>query len=698
MDSIRREPKKNNPRKPAEEYQNKSESLLQSFFESPGAMRGIVEVVDDTTVRYILANQEAANFTGLNQEKLRNKLSSDLGEPPEVIRSWIKAAKVSQQTGKPVRFEYVYDRQGHKTWLSDTITSIGNTPEGKLRFIFVIFDITARKEAEQHLASLTEKHQHFLNLSRTVIGERDFSRLLTKVAEAARALTDSRIAVCGHGCIFGVFTFRGAYWMEGESPCPHGESFQMDNGEVYMELVQGKDSIRFTQEQLVKHPAWRRLPENHVPLKGLLGARLTDENGKTNGLIMVSDKISGEFNEEDEYFLRQLAAITSLALQHIEAHREVEQKAEELESRVQARTAELQQAYDTIRQNQSQLQGLFENMAEGVILFDTRGKVLRINKAAGEILRIDPAAVEGTYYDSPYWKGKVILPDGMTLSRENMEYFFQASLNQSLQNAEVNVQLAGGDQRWLRGSLAPLVNEFSQVEGIIITFADVTAEKELQKERERLSIRLLGIQEEERKRIAYELHDDTAQYLSILKMQIGALAVSEEIRSPEIREKLQYLERDADRAFKDVRRFSHELRPAVLEKMGLVAALEQIADDYNKLGQLAVEVNVRGNEPELAEDVKLGFFRIAQEALNNTRKHAKASQAIISLNFTAARLEMTVSDNGTGFDVVEASQRVRGTGSLGLLSMQERARLIGAKLTIESEPGQGTMVKAVMSL
>ena len=465
-----------------------------------------------------------------------------------------------------------------------------------------------------------------------------------------------------------------------------------------MELIQGRDSIRLTQEELVNHPAWWGLPENHAPLRGLLGARLADENGQTNGVIMVSDKMNGEFTEEDEHFLRQLAIITSLALQHIEAHQEVEQKAAELESRVQARTAELQQAYNTIRQSQTQLQSLFENMAEGVILFDIQGKVLRINKAAGEILRIDPAMVEGTYYDSPYWKGKVTLPDGMMLSRENVEMFFQMSLHQAVKNAEVNVQLADGSQRWLRGSLAPLISESAQVNGIIITFADVTAEKELQKERERLSTRLLEIQEEERKRIAYELHDDTAQYLSILKMQIGALAGSKEIRSPKIKEKLQYLERDADRAFNDVRRYSHELRPAVLEKLGLVAALEQIADDYNKLGHLAVEVYVEGEEPELPEAVKVGFFRIAQEALNNTRKHAKASHFALNLKFNTSCLEMLARDDGIGFDVAEAGQQARNKGSLGLMSMQERARLIGANLKIDSSPGQGTTVKLEMPL
>ena len=178
--------------------------------------------------------------------------------------------------------------------------------------------------------------------------------------------------------------------------------------------------------------------------------------------------------------------------------------------------------------------------------------------------------------------------------------------------------------------------------------------KEANKQLKQYANRITQVQEEERKRIAYELHDDTAQYLSILKMQIGALADSKEIRIPKVKEKLHFLEKDADRAFNDVRRYSHELRPTTLEHQGLVAALEQIADDFNKLGQLSVEVHIEGMEPELSEEVKLGFFRIAQEALNNTRKHAKASQAEIGIQFNHKQLNMTVSDNGEGFNTKNA--------------------------------------------
>ncbi len=209
---------------------------------------------------------------------------------------------------------------------------------------------------------------------------------------------------------------------------------------------------------------------------------------------------------------------------------------------------------------------------------------------------------------------------------------------------------------------------------------------------------VVRVQEEERKRIAYELHDDTAQYLSILKLQLNALVKSGKCQDPEVVEKLQFLEKDADRAFNDVRRYSHELRPVALEYGGLLAALEQVIEDINKLQQTKVNLKVEGGEPDLSDDVKLGLFRIAQEALNNIRKHAKASNATIKLHFEDSRVKLRVIDNGAGFNLKQALAKTGKTGSLGLMSMQERARLIGASLDITSKPGKGTTVTAEVKL
>jgi signal transduction histidine kinase len=223
------------------------------------------------------------------------------------------------------------------------------------------------------------------------------------------------------------------------------------------------------------------------------------------------------------------------------------------------------------------------------------------------------------------------------------------------------------------------------------------AEKRLKDQLQVYARRIIQIQEEERKRIAYELHDDTAQYLSILKMQIDSLLQSGKIRDPEITQKLEYLKRDAERAFHDVRRYSHELRPTILEHQGLQAALKQMADDINKLQQITIVIAVEGMEPDLPEEIKLALFRIAQEALNNICKHAKASQGTVRLQYQGYRVSMTIVDNGTGFDAPKAIKRASELGSLGLASMQERAKLIGASFRIESKPGKGTAVSVELS-
>jgi len=221
---------------------------------------------------------------------------------------------------------------------------------------------------------------------------------------------------------------------------------------------------------------------------------------------------------------------------------------------------------------------------------------------------------------------------------------------------------------------------------------DITERKNMEEELQAYARKITQVQEEERKRIAYELHDDTAQYLAILKLQLDSLIHSGKIEDPQVLKKLEYLEKDAGRAVDDVRRYSHELRPGVLEHLGLLAALEQIAEDINKLQQIKVEVKSEGKEQPLSEEIKLGFFRIAQEALNNARKHARAANAKVYLKYEADRLQMTVSDDGTGFDVQKAKTQAGLKGSLGLVSMQERAKLIAAKIKFESKPGKGTNI------
>jgi PAS domain S-box-containing protein len=360
----------------------------------------------------------------------------------------------------------------------------------------------------------------------------------------------------------------------------------------------------------------------------------------------------------------------------------------ELEIKVKERTSELAESEEKYRL-------LVENANETVVVFQDK-MIKFVNPKAMEVFGYSREELTSRTID------EFIHPDDKELVIGR--YLQQIGGTEVLGSYEFKVIHKDGSIKWVsinavsiiwEGKLAVLglltdVTESKKAsEALLRTGKELTEANEQLKQYAR---RITDVQEEERKRIAYELHDDTAQYLAILKLELDSLLQSKKIQDPQVAEKLQFLEKDASRAIDDVRRYSHELRPAVLDRLGLLAALEQVAEDINKLKQITVELTVEGEEQPLSEDIRLGLFRIAQEATNNARKHSKASLATIRLDFLDNSVRLTVQDNGVGFDTQKAPNFSTLKGSLGLTSMQERAKLIGANLIIDSQPGQGTRI------
>ncbi len=202
---------------------------------------------------------------------------------------------------------------------------------------------------------------------------------------------------------------------------------------------------------------------------------------------------------------------------------------------------------------------------------------------------------------------------------------------------------------------------------------------------------IIRVQEDERRRLARELHDDTAQALVILSHRLDALdAYHEQLPEPVV-QRLDELLELADDILRGVRRFSRDLRPPVLDDLGLVPALESLISDLSREGMRA-EFQVLGPRRSLSPEVELTLFRITQEALRNVQKHAEASEVLVRTEFEDARVSITVRDNGKGFRMPEEIGNLAEMGKLGLLGMQERVLLIGGDLRIESEPGKGTTI------
>jgi signal transduction histidine kinase len=214
----------------------------------------------------------------------------------------------------------------------------------------------------------------------------------------------------------------------------------------------------------------------------------------------------------------------------------------------------------------------------------------------------------------------------------------------------------------------------------------------LNMEREQFANQALTAQEEERKRIARELHDETAQILSSLLVRLSMLDQARSIE--DFQSSRRQLMELATRAVDGVRRLAVELRPPELDDLGLAEALRWYVDDYSS--QWGISVHYRPLEPagRLSPPVELGLYRVAQEALSNVAKHSHARHVSLSLSEAGGSVVLAVEDDGVGFDVpAKLSSKRHG---MGLFGMSERMTLLGGKLRFESVPGKGTRVEAVV--
>ncbi len=200
-------------------------------------------------------------------------------------------------------------------------------------------------------------------------------------------------------------------------------------------------------------------------------------------------------------------------------------------------------------------------------------------------------------------------------------------------------------------------------------------------------------QEDERKRLARELHDDTLQALIALKqrVQLTQLELSPNGNANTAESvKLYEIAGLTEQTIENLRRVTRALRPIYLEDLGLVTALEMLAQETGQLRGIPTELFRHGTERRLDPATELALYRMAQEALNNVIRHAKASHAVLSINFTSESVNIQVTDNGIGFEAPKSSADFAPGGHYGLLGIHERAELIGATLEIRSSPGQGT--------
>jgi len=215
---------------------------------------------------------------------------------------------------------------------------------------------------------------------------------------------------------------------------------------------------------------------------------------------------------------------------------------------------------------------------------------------------------------------------------------------------------------------------------------------EREEERRIYISKVLDAQENERKRIARDLHDDTIQTLLALANNANALSGPENIDVNDIKEKIGII-RDATVELADnLRKISLELRPSVLDNLGLVPALRWLIDRFSQENSISTKIQVNGIERKLSPQTEVIIFRIVQEALNNIRRHSRANEAVVTIEFAADNLKIKIQDNGQGFNPPKEISSFAAKGKLGLAGIQERISCLGGTLQIHSTTGIGTLL------
>jgi len=230
--------------------------------------------------------------------------------------------------------------------------------------------------------------------------------------------------------------------------------------------------------------------------------------------------------------------------------------------------------------------------------------------------------------------------------------------------------------------------------GIIESTSDVTKLKKAEDNLHYYLQEITRAQEEERKRISRELHDSTAQNLVAILHQLENYINEKKVLPKEDADSLWTFYKRIKDISQEIRRFSRDLRPSVLDDLGLIPTLEWITEDYKNEYGLAINLKVTGDKRRLSRESELLLFRIVQEALRNVVKHAKASKVDVGVEFQKNKITIKIGDDGIGFKIPDKFDDLPKTGKLGLAGIQERIKLMNGTLSIESELGNGTTLFA----
>jgi PAS domain S-box-containing protein len=540
-------------------------------------------------------------------------------------------------------------------------------------------DVSAHASLRDDLVALSEAV-----LAISAVDELD--QVLQRVVEHAQRYIDARYAALGillpDAKGFAHFVFAG---MSPEQVEAIGD-FPRGHGVVGANLEEGRP-LRLRDVRA--HARSVGFPPHHPPMHSFLGVPIV-HGGKVLGNLYLTEKRgAAEFSARDETLATLFARHAALALSNAQLH-------------------------DALAASEARYRRLSEGAPQIVFALDGQGNLSYVNERVLDQLGWSPERLIG----------RPLRALVATADRASVDVHLRALVSgASRAEFPVRVRDARGALRHLDLSLArtrqpgraeaddPQTHEgIPTYQGLARdvtdrhTLADEIAARtgELRSSREeRRQLRdfvslIMQAQEEERARIAGDLHDTTVQTLTAIGRRLRSLCERGDLPTT-LCEELAELSEAALSEATELRRISRNLRPSVLDHLGLQPALRDLCDALDEAG-IEAELTVHGDETRLGARARTALFRIAQEALTNVRRHSGADHVIVRLTIDDDSASLTVADNGCGYRPASPRDPAAPTGGLGTIGMRERARMMGGSLSIESEPGQGTTVSARMPL
>ena len=532
---------------------------------------------------------------------------------------------------------------------------------------------------------MTDRIRSLLDAGIALTSELSLDALLQNLTETARDLTGARYAALGvidpNRTELERFVTTGldADTVAGIGDLPRGRG-------ILGVLISDAQPLRL--HDIADDPRSVGFPPNHPEMRTFLGVPILLRGVAYGNLYLTEKEDGGDFTTEDQELVTLLASQAAVAIENARLFESAKRWSDQLESLIEVGNA-LATELDPPRMLDLVARRLREILHARfvLILLESEGE-LRVEVAAGDVEESVPGAaiaLAGTKAGRVLERGQSERVDSVIDDPESdleltraLEMLTGLYVPMRLRNRTIGLIVAGDklvpDRRFSSEDLR-LAETFAARAAVAVDQARLIQRDALR--------RVVRAQEDERRRLARELHDETGQALTSILLGLKSLEDLDDVAA--LGQGVAALRERVVATLQDVRRLAVELRPAALDDFGLEAALERLTAGFAEQTGLKVELESRLQDDRLPEEVETVLYRIVQEALTNIVKHAQASRVSIVVTQKPGAVGAVIEDDGRGFDPDQSVD-----GGIGLIGMRERVALLDGSMTIETAPGKGT--------